>query len=180
MHRNQKPGASQPKLCFDVATSTLVTESHYESPAVEFQDFRTIDQKVFPGRIIFRSERNAELEVADISVVKSSCTPDVFVPPDGAAAFPTCDEPTRASKVKDVAPAVPTQQLRLMRAAEVYLYGIVGTGGSVENIAVEYSPHVVFTTSAVDAVKQWRYAPASCGGKAVPAEGETSMRYFIP
>jgi TonB family protein len=172
----KRQDSSSQKLCFDPSTSALVTASGFEHN-VEFQDFDTIDQKLFPKRIVFRADEGVVLEVRDITIVKASFAPDVFIPPDGTLGFPTCDEPTPARRIKYTQPTIPKDALQVVRSAEVHLYGIIGTAGSIQNVSVEYSPHAAFTASAVEAVRQWQYAPALCSDKPVPMETEVSMRY---
>ena len=89
------------------------------------------------------------LEVREISIVKTNLTADAITPQDGSLGLPTCNEPTPPRKVKDETPEIPIEQLKRMGSATVYLYGLVAPNGSVQNIAVEYSPHDSFTESAI-------------------------------
>ena len=168
------------KFCFDPATSVLVTAKSLEGHNVEFRDFNTFEQKYFPRRILFQQRDQTVLEVREISIVKANFTADAITPQDGSLGLPTCDEPIPPRKIKDEIPAIPREQLRRMGSASVYLYGLVVPNGSVQNISVEYSPHASFTESAIEALKQWRYTPAMCGDKPVPAEIEEYFLYFIP
>ena len=170
------------KFCFDPATSVLVKAKGFEGYDLEFQDFNTFEQKYFPKRILFeeRDQKAKVLEVRDISIVKASFTADAIIPQDGSLGLPTCDEPIPPRKVKDENPEIPFEQLRRMGSASVYLYGLIAPNGSVQNIAVQYSPHASFTESAINAFKHWRYTPAMCGNQPVPTEIETHILYFIP
>jgi TonB-like protein len=167
------------RLCFDPSTSVLVKAKSFESHDVEFRDFSTFEQKYFPQRIIFRERDRMAMEVRDITISKATFAADVFDPPAGATGLPTCDEPTPPRKIQDAVPKIPVNELRTMRSASVYLYGLVTANGSVQNVAVQYSPHASFTESALDAFKQWRYAPAMCGDKAIPAEIEQYFLFFV-
>lgn len=168
------------KSCFDRATSVLVREDGgFDFHDLEFQDFGVIDQKFFPRRIIVRDGGHVIVDVKEISITKVAPTPDAFAPPAVLPGLATCDEPTPPSKIKDAVPDIPRDQLRSMHDATVYLFGIVGTGGSIQGLSVEYSPNGSFSASAVDAVKQWRYAPARCVDEAVPAEIELRVQYSM-
>jgi hypothetical protein len=176
--------SSRQRWCFDSSTSVLVAEDKFEFHGLEFQDFSTIEGKYFPKQIIFRERDRVVLEVKDISISKTSLTGDLFVPPAGIAGFATCDDPTPPHIIKNVIPDIPKEELSRMRSGTgylytVYLYGIIGTSGSVQSISVEYSPRASFTESAVEAFKQRRFAPAMCSDKAVPAELEMYTNYYI-
>jgi hypothetical protein len=166
------------KSCFDRSTSVLVREDGgFDFYDLEFQDFAAMDQKFFPRRIIVRDSGHVVVDVREISVTKAAPTPDAFAPPAVLPGLDTCDEPTPPIKIKDAVPNMPRDQLRMMHDATVYVFAIVGTGGSIQGPAVEYSPDVSFSASALDAAKQWRYAPAMCVDKAVPAEIELRVQY---
>jgi len=135
------------KFCFDSVASVLVKANGLEFHDIEFSDFSTLEQKHFPRRIIVREQDRAVLEIRDITITKASFTADEFDPPKGASGFPICDEltPARkiltpARKIKDVNPEIPFDELRRARSAVVYLYGLIATDGSVQNISGEYSP----------------------------------------
>lgn len=167
------------KFCFDAATSVLVKARGLEFHDVEFQDFGTFEQKYFPGKIIVKDQDKTVLEIRNITVSKAAFPADMFEPPKNATALPTCDELTPARKIKDVNPEIPFDELRRTRSAVVYLYGLIATDGSVQNITVEYSTGNAFTESARNAFQQWRYKPATCGDKTVPTEIETHIHYSV-
>lgn len=167
------------KFCFDPATFVLVKAKGLEFHDIEFLDFGTFEQAYFPGKIIVRDQDRAVLEIRNITISKAKFTADLFEPPKNATALPTCDEMTPARKIKDVNPEIPFDELRRTRSAIVYMYGLIATDGSVQNISVEYSPSNAFTESARNAFQQWRYKPATCLDKPVPTEIETHFLYFV-
>src|SRR3954464_528806 len=167
------------KFCFDSAISVLVRARGWKAGDIEFQEFGTFEHRYFPSRIIVKEQDRKLLEVRDITISKASFTPDMFDPPEGTSGFPTCEEITPPRKIKDVNPEIPIEDLRRIREAVVYLYGWVAADGSVSNISVEYSPGDSFTESARRAFQQWRYAPATCGGKTIPTEIETHVLYYV-
>jgi hypothetical protein len=167
------------KFCFDPATSVLVKAKGLEFHDVELQDFGTFEQKYFPRKIIVQDQGKTVLEIRNISISKAKFTPDMVDPPKNATALPTCDELTPARKIKDVNPEIPFDELRRTPSTIVYMYGLIATDGSVQNISIEYSPSNAFTESARNAFQQWRYKPAMCGDKTVPTEIETHFLYFV-
>jgi hypothetical protein len=166
------------KFCFDPTTSVVVKAKGFEGHTLEFQDFPTFEQKYFPKRILFQQRDQTVLEVRDISIVKANLTADAITPQEGSLGLPTCDEPIPPHKIKDENPEIPIEQLKRMGSASVYLYGLIAPNGSVQNIAVEYSPHASFTESAINAFKHWRYTPAMCGNQPVPTEREEYFLYY--
>jgi hypothetical protein len=172
-------GDRRSKFCFDPSTSVLVKAKGLEFHDVEFQHFGMFEQKYFPQRIIVREQDRTVLEVRDIAISKATFTAEMFNPPNGAAGLPTCDEMTQARKIKDATPEIPFNDLRRIGSGIVYLYGVITTDGSIQNINVEYSPGAAFTESARNAFQQWRYTPATCGNKPVPTEMETHVLYYV-
>lgn len=165
--------------CFDPSTGVMVENGSEEYRELDFLDYATFEQRYFPTRMIFRERDGVALEVKDITISKAEFNRDVLAPPPGIPAMDTCDDPMPPARMKDAVPQIPREELSRFRSANVYLYGIIGTDGAFHNIAVEYSPHPSFTQSAIDAIRQMRYAPAMCGDRAVPMETETLVRYFI-
>ena len=166
-------------FCFDSETSVLVRAKGWESHDIEFQEFGTFEHKYFPSRIIVKEQNRTLLEVRDIAISKANFNPDMFDPPMGASGLPTCEEMTPARKIKDSNPEIPFNELKRIGSGTVYLYGVITTDGSVQNINVEYSPGAAFTESARNSFQQWRYVPARCGDKPVPTEIETHVLYYV-
>ena len=167
------------KFCFDHSTFALVKAKGLEFHDIDFSDFDRFEQAYFPRRIIVREQDKAVLEIRNITISKAKFTADLFEPPKNTTELPTCDDLTPARKIKDVNPEIPFDELRRIRSAIVYLYGLIGTDGSVQNISVEYSPSDAFTESARNAFRQWRYKPATCGDKPVPTEIEIHVLYYV-
>jgi hypothetical protein len=167
------------KFCLDSATSVLVKAKGLEFHDIEFNDFSTFEQKYFPRRIIVKEQDRAVLEIRDVTITNANFAADEFDPPKSITGLPTCDEPTPPRKIKDANPEIPFNDLRRIGSGIVYMYGVVGTDGSVRDISTEYSPGNSFSESARNAFEKWRYAPATCGDKPVPSEIEAHFLYFV-
>lgn len=59
----------------------------------------------------------------------------------------------------------------------VTLIFIVEVNGRVSNVRVEKSTNAAFEKPALDAIKQWRFEPASKGGKKVPSKMRIPIRF---
>src|SRR5207245_1684589 len=71
-----------------------------------------------------------------------------------------------AKLVRQVKPSYPPLAVQAHIAGTVRLAAIIGRDGAIENLRV-VSGHPLLTTTAVEAVKQWRYLPTLLNGQAV-------------
>jgi len=77
-------------------------------------------------------------------------------------------------------PAYPPGQLRLEREAEVSVRVLVGTNGRVKQIELIDSPHVDFwTATRKQALKKWRFTPATKDGKPFESWMTLKVRFEI-
>jgi TonB family protein len=81
-----------------------------------------------------------------------------------------CDDPVPAKLVNSVSPRFSDEFWKKHRDGFVKLVVLVERDGSVTFMRVESSGGRAYEQPVVEAVKQWRYTPATCAGKAVQME----------
>jgi TonB family protein len=77
-----------------------------------------------------------------------------------------------------VEPVYPTLPLQLHREGRVELHAIIATDGSIQSLEV-VSGDPLFYTSALAAVRQWRYRPTYLDGHPVEVDTQISVIYTL-
>lgn len=103
----------------------------------------------------------------------------VLVAPHAAAPKIHHSEATPARLERRVAPDYPMVALKRHIAGEVVLSLRVRKDGSVSEVKM-LSGNPLFRESAVDAVRKWRYTPATLDGQAVEATAQVELKFEAP
>lgn len=152
--------------CFDKSTSAFVSEglpfvSHggEEISRCAFTDFQKFDEKLFPRSALCLEGERPSLQAAVIELKRQEpVNQSLFTAPPGAKEFPNCPsdwKPPAAIKSPD--PAV-------MAGGPAVFSVVVQTDGRA------YDPKVTsageqFDKAGLDALRDWRFQPATCAGK---------------
>jgi len=83
-----------------------------------------------------------------------------------------------ASLVHRVEPVYPPLPLQMHREGRVELHAIIATDGSIQALEV-VSGDPLFYTSALAAVREWRYRPTYLDGQAVEVDTQISVIYTL-
>lgn len=103
----------------------------------------------------------------------------MLAPPPQAVESDGCDHPMPAYAIDEVRPRYPELAMSARRQGMVSLYLVVAADGSVEHLAVARSTGPDFDAASTEAVKRWRYHPASCGGKPVESERVENITFSM-
>jgi hypothetical protein len=172
---------SQVTLCFDPASGALLSAAYSNSlPRFEYEGQVTLGNKVFPKvlRCFEGNELAAEATVLELAKEEGQ-DPAGFAPPPGADKWPYCETP-------EVPRLVEKKQLNeelLVSAKARHQFGTViclaeiGTDGLIHDLAV-LQWRGMFSLAIKQAVKDWRYKPATCNG--VPVPSEIYLAYTFP
>jgi TonB family protein len=165
------------EICVNDSTSTLV-----RSPLSFIdKDIQPMSGgKVYP-RFLSYVEDGKTLATAAVTefTIPSQFLLDAFTPPAGISPQAGCMNPTPSVLVKKRAPEYPQsakqQRVQGVVALDVWI-GVDGVPriGKVVNHA---SPDM--EQSSMDAVKDWRYEPATCNGKPVEVETVLQVKYTL-
>ena len=80
--------------------------------------------------------------------------------------------------VRRVEPVYPTLAHQIRKSGKVELHAVIATDGSVQSLEV-VSGDPLFITSALEAVKQWRYRPTYLNGQPVEIDTYITVIYTL-
>lgn len=150
----------------------LTWETHY-------LNYQTISGVQFPSAIRhFALDKPAGVDFEDIHL--GSLNPDLvdFSPLQNALEFETCDDPKPARMVEVIDPSYPQMAKIAHVQGDVYFSAVLGKDGALQDIKV-VSGHPILVQAALDAVRQWRYAPTTCGSTPVGVETGIVVRFHM-
>lgn len=149
------PPASNVRVALLVAATTLAC-SGGDSPSspVKASNLPAADQAAdHPSR-----PDGAVSDVASPPVTITGVPGDcVAAPPDPAAVIPP-------KVIFRIDPVIPED---VQRRGVVVLAGVVNRSGQVENLTVQHAVSPAFDKACLDAIRQWRYEPATQNGRPV-------------
>jgi TonB family protein len=129
--------------------------------------------------LIKNKSKLVEVHITDLAATKPSGS-GLFEAPEGAISREGCMNPIPGAKVNDVTPVYP-QMAKIAR-----IQGIVATEalidktGSLQNLRIVSTDNPLLNQATLDAVKQWRYEPGTCGGQPVELETLIEVSYWLP
>lgn len=171
--------------CVDFATGHVVEEwNSFDGLHFFFGNYQPFGNKTFPRtmRVFYPNGKEMlEVDVMEIDRLPKP-NPKLFaaVPgarEEGGGGCPNMPQSKRskpASRVKEVQPAYPKKAKEQYISGTVVMYAAIGADGAIHAPWVLNSPSPLLTASALAAVRQWRYRPASVCGK--PVSGNTIIR----
>ena len=177
--------AVKSSLCFDESQGTLVyavtpplAGSASRDNACSYSDYQK-----FGDHLVARSYVCTEHSVTTIEakVVELATNPapeqELFIPGAGAKESVNCLGPVLPPKLeRQVDPTLPQFSLG---GNTVVMSIVVGTSGTPRDFSVLTRPDQQFDHAALEAVKQWRFQPATCDGE--PVETKIAVEiYFHP
>jgi hypothetical protein len=160
-------------LCFDATTGALVSALYSASlPRFEFEGQVTLGNKVFPKvlRCFEGKELAVEATVEDLAP-EPNTEPAGFKPPDGADTWPSCDSPGTPKLIekKPLADSLVAHAKARRAFGTVLCLAEIAPDGTIHDLAaVDW--HGMLGELIRQAVKGWRYTPATCNGVPVPTQ----------
>lgn len=150
------------EYCFDANAGLLLRSKGRGSGWLEYLDYKQVESRSFPQRLLESGK-----EVARILALETKIQPDgrIFDPPAGVAAEPGCQYPRFPMGLKMEDPEYPMELRR--STAKTVLAGLVTTKGSIEDVRVVSSGGPGADSSALRAVRHWKFQPATCNGTPV-------------
>ncbi|HVP42479.1 MAG TPA: TonB family protein [Terriglobales bacterium] len=121
----------------------------------------------------------APAEEAPTLALNSAAPLPALVAPHAAAPGIHQSHATAAQLVQQVPPRYPPVALSRRMAGEVTLSVLIRKDGSVGDVKV-LRGNPVFHMSALDAVRQWRYSPATLDGQPVEAHADVVLKFDLP
>ncbi len=106
--------------------------------------------------------------------------PSDFTPPSGAREWAGCEYPRPLQGISKPSPIYPALAREKGLEGIALVYCVVEPDGTLSHLTLIRSPGSVFEPAIGSALAQWRYSPASCGGKTVPTELVIEVRFWMP
>ena len=145
---------------------------------VEFGDFVSFGTKHFPGSI--RSSAGPlsfDLRVDSLKQADFGDSPFAGIP--GVRPWPTCDNMQPPVAIQVVDPTYSDKGRQKKIRGSVALIASVGSDGIVHDAQVTKSLEPSLDQQALKAVKNWKFTPAQCGDRYVPAEIGVETKFDI-
>jgi Gram-negative bacterial TonB protein C-terminal len=163
------------EICVDKSTGTID-----RGPSKEDREFLPAGEKVYPRSL---SELESDKTVATVKITEL-VTParfpsDAFKAPDGLSPQAGCMNPVPPRMIKRVNPEYAPRARDQHIQGGVSIDVLIATDGVPTIKAVVESPSPDLTTSSLNAVRGWRYDPATCNGQPVPIEALLQINYTV-
>jgi TonB family protein len=154
------------EFCFDKSGGQLVAWSlpffvsgGESANRCAFTDFQKLGDKTFPKSIRCMEGDTRVIETRVTQLALQEFDSSTFQPPAGAKEFTNCPVQTKAPEV------INSPEPVSVKGGPVVLSLVVNTHGKPDEIKVDISGGAEMDNAAVDAVRQWRFKPASCDGQ---------------
>jgi TonB family protein len=177
-----KPGNdARVRYCFDPTTHLLTeTESTSHGRTVEtlFLNYQKIGDVQFPTTVRLLEQDKAPAEVRKISISNQAFDDAHFAPIPGAREFQFCRDMQPPKLIHSVDPDYPQAARVAHIQGEVRLLVVVGEDGKTHDIRLVRG-HPLLAQAAMDAVKSWKYTPASCPSGPVSVESLVLVSFHM-
>lgn len=177
-------GAFKPELCFDSASGELVARSGWERLAggnmteysCAYTQYRKFGAKVFPRSIQCVEGGKPILQgtVVELNTASAPSDSSGFAPLAGAQQMAYCPGEKRPPQIlqqKD--PNITSDSFK--RGGVETFSVTVGVDGIPRELTIIRSVGKKFDKSAGEALREWRFRPASCDGEPMEAEIEVEF-----
>jgi TonB family protein len=165
-------------LCFDPRGPLANVDDR--TVRLEYLDFQKFGEKLYPRHL--KVYQNGE-QALDVRVTELSFLPDAapahFDHVDGARLMAVCSRWEAGVPAKKVAPQYPSEARNAGMQGTVTLYVALAGDGSVDKLKVLESAGMPLDNASINAVKQWVYAPETCGPKPLPTEIEVQVNFEL-
>jgi hypothetical protein len=171
-------------LCFDDSTGALVAVDHpmTDISRIEYGDFRSVGGKILPFEIRASNDGRAVASVKVTAVGDFSGNEGtLFNVPTNAEFWAQCDD-MQSARWPEQRPKLPVYPMAAKVNHEqgmVEFYAIIEADGSVSHLAPIRMAAADLVASAADAVRTWRYKPATCDGKPIRLETQIGVVFTL-
>jgi TonB family protein len=140
-----------------------------------FSDYQKFGDRVFARSYECAESGHPRLEARIVELVAEPKTdPELFTPPNGAKESTGCPDPIRPARVVHmVDPVAPAGSGMVVVAVSI------GIDGAPHGLSVVSSPDPKLEKAALEAVRQWRFRPATCDGEPVEMKSEVDVATYM-
>jgi TonB family protein len=164
------------EVCVDQASGTVKRDKD----SLLDSDLRPIGEKFFPHSLALdeKGKTVVELHITELDASPSFST-SAFQPPTGNLPKAGCMNPAPATKAKVVEPRYPEQDKRQLNQGTVGIYALIDSAGVPQTLEIAFSVTPTLDAASVEALRQWRFQPATCDGSPVDNETIIEIHYTL-
>ena len=176
------------KFCFDEATGVLASVEYpvgeHQNPPeisrIEYGAFTSVAGKNVPYEIQALNGQKVVLSAKVLEVSKiTEENPALFNAPANAEFWAQCDPMQKAVLLNSIQPKYPTGARANHEQGRVIFYVVVEADGSLSHATIIRHATPDLDAAATEALRQWRYKPASCGEKPIRIENSIDMDFWL-
>jgi TonB family protein len=170
---------SKTKLCFDKTTSVLLQEGSNAKSSKEYSDYASFGTSMYPRKVEVFRENLAPFELDQISIEQAELNDDFFKPPDNAVVVEVCDHEKPPEAISAPEPNFPRGAKDAGQEAVTVVSALINNEGRVVAAQALGSDPYGFGQITADAVRTWRFKPATCDGRPVATEMNIEMSFRL-
>jgi hypothetical protein len=155
-------------FCFDIQSGRVLRNGSEVWEMTKYSGYETFAEKFVPSALDMSALAHpvGSFKLQSISKLDQ---PDeaLFIPPQGAEPWPTCDAPVLPELVREKHPDAPSGE----SGGTVLIYGVLGTDGIYHNLQVLEATSTGFGDSVLKSWQSAVYKPQTCHGVTQKTEG---------
>ena len=170
--QEQEGWSEAPSLCFDRSSGVLAAEiepamNRSQDEACFWSDYQKFGDRLYPRAYKCMEGEQPRLEARVLEFVAlHPADPGMFALPKGAKELTSCPDPVRAPR----AVYEPEPTGAPVSGGVVVISIIVSFDGTPRDLDIVSSPNPKLEKRALEAVRQWRFRPATCDREPVEAK----------
>ena len=164
------------EVCVDTSTGTITRQ---KLGFIE-TDFAPVGSKTFPRimALIEKGKHIVDVQITELSKDVMLST-GVFGPPQGAISRQGCIDPVPGRLKHKVEPQYPVEDKIAGNQGTVGIFAVIDKSGVPQNLEITLGASPGLNRTSMDAVRQWRYDPPTCGGEPTEVETTIEVNYQI-
>ncbi len=175
-------------MCFDASTGVLPSVEYpklenqhpLEISRIEYSSFAAFGNRLVPREIRALKGREAVAAVKVLEIAKlSEDNPALFSAPANAEFWAQCEDMREPELLERVPPRYPPMASANREQGLISLYAVIEADGSLSHLTVTKSAAPNLDAAVVEAVRRWRYKPASCEGTPIPFQTSVEIDFSL-
>jgi TonB family protein len=168
--------------CVDPATGVFILrEMHsrladHADQSCTYRDYQKFGEHLFPRSMRCTDDSGDDIELTITKLLAATSQEDnLFTKPPGSIETANCQGRLTAPKVTDDPEPKYPEPHQENQAVAVSV--IVGSGGKPQDLRVSSSGGNDFDQPALDAIRHWKFKPATCDGVPVPVQINVQVHF---
>ncbi len=165
--------------CFEQQSGALV-EFGNEGYSLKYSQYGDFGGKLFPQsmRLVDGARTAVEARVENLESGARMDDASFAVPPN-AQLWATCDDPQPGALERKVAPMYPAEARQAREQGTVVLLITIAEDGTIRNPVVVQSAGRALDGATLQAVRNWKYRPTTCGGLPIRIQTDIRVNYEL-